>query len=379
VITVFWLSILLIFYIFIGYPLILFVLARFFPEKKNASTVVLKEIDFPSVEIILVVRNVANIITNKIDSLLSLEYPKDKLKIIVISDHSEDGTVEIIEKMGIANLRCVDNHFKSSKSACLNQAIKMSNAEILFLTDARQQHDTLSLKQLVKHFSDDRVGAVSGELILMDSETNDFAKGIDLYWRYEKMIRANESKFSSVPGVTGAVYALRREYFRPIPDETLLDDVLIPMNLVMDGKKVLFDSSALAYDVPSSDLTREKNRKTRTLAGNWQLLELNPLLLNPFKNKIWFQFVSHKILRLFAPLFLALIFVISLLLSHQLEYSLLFLLQVCAYSLAIASHFFPFLLNIPFVKPFKSFLTLMWFTVLGFWAFVTRRHLRLWK
>lgn len=377
-ITLFWLSSFLIFYIFIGYPLILLVLAKLVPNKTPCLTVDIED-DLPSVEVILVVRNVADLIVDKLDSLQALEYPKNKLKIIVISDNSEDDTVAVILKQKIAHLRCIDNSFKSSKSACLNQAIAISDAEILFLTDARQSHDSLSLKHLVKHFSDKLVGAVSGELVLTNSKSNDFARDVDIYWRYEKMIRANESKIASVPGVTGAVYAMRREFYTPIPDQTLLDDVLIPMNLILDGKRVLFDSRALAYDIPSSDILREKIRKTRTLAGNWQLLELKPSLLNPFKNSIWFQFVSHKILRLFAPLLLLMVFISTFLLSSQLEYFLLFVAQLFGYTLVLAAHFFPLLLKIPLIKPFKSFLTMMWFTVLGFWAFFTRQHLHLWK
>jgi len=278
------------------------------------------------------------------------------------------------------SILCIDNENKSSKSAGINQAIALSDAEILLLTDARQKHEASSLKHLVAHFSDSSIGAVSGELILVDPDTNEFSKGMDAYWRYEKFIRGLESDIDSVPGVTGAIYAMRREFYQPIHAETLLDDVLIPMNLIMNSKKVKFESRAIAYDVPSDDLSREKIRKTRTLAGNWQLLELNTSLLNPFKNPIWFQFMSHKILRLITPMLLLLIFVSNIyILSVSIVYILIFCGQIVAYGLVLASTFYPVLKNFKPLKIWSSFLVLMWFTWLGFWSFITRQHLAIWK
>lgn len=339
----------------------------------------MEDADLPTVEIIVVVRNVESIIKEKIESLLALDYPQDKVSILFVSDNSEDNTVSVIKSLKSNTINCIDNHFKSSKSACLNQAIALSKAEILFMTDARQKHETSSLRHLVSHFKNPVVGAVSGELILMDPDTNEFSQGMDAYWRYEKMIRAAESKIASVPGVTGAVYAMRRSAYRPIPDETLLDDVLIPMNMVLEKKTVLFDSNAHAYDIPSEDPKREKIRKTRTLAGNWQLLELRPSLLNPFKNAIFVQFISHKILRLIAPFLLLFLLISNAFLVEELFYLITFVSQIIAYGLVILSLYSKTILKLPLVKIASSFMTLMWFTLLGFWSFVTRQHLSIWK
>jgi len=375
----FWLSIILMIYIFAGYPLLLVIWKIIFSKKYEANLST-DESNLPDVDVILIVRNVESIIKIKIDSLLSLDYPKDKFKIIIISDNSTDGTVNIINQMNNDSIRCIDNKNKSSKSAGINQAIALSDAEILLLTDARQKHEPSSLKHLVAHFSDSSIGAVSGELVLIDPDTNEFSKGMDAYWRYEKFIRGLESDIDSVAGVTGAIYAMRREYYKPIPAETLLDDVLIPMNLIMNSKKVKFESKAIAYDVPSDDLSREKIRKTRTLAGNWQLLELNPSLLNPFKNPIWFQFISHKILRLITPMLLLLILFSNFyILSDSIVYVLIFSGQIVAYVLVLLSDFYLPLKNFKPLKIWRSFLVLMWFTWLGFWSFITRQHLAIWK
>lgn len=375
----FWFSIFLMFYIFAGYPILLIVWKKLFCEPYSAKPIQENSL-LPSVEVILVVRNVSEIINEKIDSLLALDYPKKKFKIIIVSDNSTDETVNIINQINNSSIRCVDNKHKSSKSAGLNQAIAMSNADILLLTDARQKHEPSSLKYLVAHFSDVSIGAVSGELILIDPDTNEFSKGMDAYWQYEKFIRGLESDIDSVAGVTGAIYAMRRECYQPIPEQTLLDDVLIPMNLIMSAKKVKFESKAIAYDVPSDDLTREKIRKTRTLAGNWQLLELKPSLLNPVRNPIWLQFISHKILRLLSPMLMLLIFISNIyIFNNNIFYTLVFFTQLIAYGLVLFAGFSPALKNFKPLRIWRSFLVLMWFTWLGFWSFITRQHLAIWK
>lgn len=373
---IFSVSLFLLMYTFVGYPLLLLLLKRTKGIKPRETD----ENYQPTVEVILIVRNVSQIIVDKIHSLQQLDYPLDKFKILIVSDQSEDDTASKIDAMKMTNVRCIKNELKSSKSACLNQAIAQSEAEVLFLTDARQTHEKHSLKELVKYFSDDSVGAVSGELIFRDPDTNDFAEGMDAYWRYEKFIRHNESQIASVPGVTGAVYAMRREYFESIPAETLLDDVLIPMNMVLKGKKVLFEPKAVAYDIPSADIEREKIRKTRTLAGNWQLLEFQPQLLNPFKNGIWLQFISHKILRLICPfLLLSILLSSALLASGSWLFSLVFYGQLAGYALVLSANYLPRLMNIKLIKMAHSFFILMWFTWLGCWSFFTRQHLTIWK
>jgi cellulose synthase/poly-beta-1,6-N-acetylglucosamine synthase-like glycosyltransferase len=380
-VLLFWAAFVFLFYTFVGYPVSLYLIDKYLVKKASDDIQgdLLDKECRPDVEVILIVRNVEQIIQKKIQSLLSLNYPKDKLSILIVSDQSEDNTVNLIESLKNPRIKCIDNKHKSSKSACLNQAIEQSDAEILLMTDARQTHEPDSLNYLVQHFTNPEIGAVSGELVLLDPETNQFAKGMDAYWRYEKFIRNLESKISSVPGVTGAIYAMRRADYQNIPDETLLDDVLIPMKMVMAGKKVLFENKAIAYDIPSDDAAREKIRKTRTLAGNWQLIEFQPQLLNPLKNKIWWQFVSHKMLRLLAPFYLLTIFFMSLYSSDNSYYKLAFLLQLIGYTIIGLAYFSPVVRKLPLVSMAQSFMTLMWFTTLGFWSFITRQHLTIWK
>ena len=371
----FWISVFLFLYTFAGYPFAIYLVSS---RRKR------KDLKFsgthPTVEIIIVVRNAEDLVADKIETIEALIYPKNKISTTFISDCSTDSTVANIKRAKNSNVKIIANEFKSTKSACLNSAIMDSKADILFLTDIRQSLDPDCVIKLITHFDDDSVGAVSGELILNNTNNSGFGEGMDAYWRYEKFIRYHESIVDSVPGVTGAVYALRRKYFKEIPSETLLDDVLIPMNLILAGKKVLFEPEAIAYDISSCDLQREKIRKTRTLAGNWQLLQLEPQLLNPFRNRIWLQFVSHKILRLIAPFLLIIILFSSFWEAfNSLMYLSFFLIQLAGYFVLLLALRFNLLLKIGIIRMAYSFVSLMYFTLLGFMYFFSGKHLELWS
>ena len=178
-----------------------------------------------------------------------------------------------------ARARLIHFEKKSTKSACLNRAIASSSADVLLLTDSRQALAEDVLVRLIAPLADKEVAAVSGELVFEQEGENDFSKGMDAYWRYEKFIRKCESDVSSTIGVTGAIYVLRRDAYIPIPDETLLDDVLIPMNAVMAGQRVLFESEAYAFDVPSSDPVREKTPQNQNYRRQFSVAQ--PVACSP--------------------------------------------------------------------------------------------------
>ena len=368
-------SVLLLTYIFAGYPAMIWLLARWRkrPAHRDASY-------RPTVEAVVVAHNEGHAIAKKINSLLALDYPADRLSILVVSDASDDDTCDLVRMAGDPRVRLLHFEEKSTKSACLNRAIAKSEAEILLLTDSRQELAKDVLLRLIAPLADPEVAAVSGELVFRTEGENDFSKGMDAYWRYEKFIRQCESAVSSAVGVTGAIYALRRDAYIPIPDETLLDDVLIPMNAVMAGQRVLFESEAYAFDVPSSDPDREKRRKTRTIAGNFQLASLAPALLNPAKNPLWWQFISHKMLRLIAPglLVVALISNWFLMTEHPLL-AASFLAQLFVHALVLLSMLFEGLRAFLPIRVIRAFHALMYFTVLGAWTFIRGRQLSSWK
>ena len=199
---------------------------------------------------------------------------------------------------------------RRGKAAVLNDLMARAGQSVFAMMDARQRVEAGAISALLENFADPQVGAASGALVY-ESAVGGAQKGAESYWGYEKFIRSCESRFWAVPGATGAFYAIRRELCRPIPENTLVDDVLIPMRAVLKGYRCLFEPSARVYDLPTTNFGLENLRKRRTLAGIWQILRLEPAIYCVFRNPIWFQWISHKFLRLLTP-FLAILAVFSL-------------------------------------------------------------------
>ncbi len=284
-----------------------------------------------------------------------------------------------------AGVRVVAFDEHRGKPAVLNDVVPNLRGEIAVLMDVRQSIAKNAIRILVHNFADAGTGAVSGELVLTGDEGREGSgdgsmDGVGFYWRYEKFIRLSESRVDSTVGVTGALYAIRRKLFEPIPADTILDDVLIPMQIVRQGFRVLFESSALASEPVSDSPTTEFRRKVRTIAGNFQLLVHHPWLLNPFANRLWLQTVSHKLFRLLCPACLVLALITNLMLLDFLFYQLTLLLQVAFYTAALVAHLAPrasrrtALLSVP-----HTFCLLNWSTVAGFGRFISGRQLVTWE
>jgi poly-beta-1,6-N-acetyl-D-glucosamine synthase len=189
---------------------------------------------------------------------------------------------------------------RRGKAAVLNDLMARAGQSIFVMMDARQQVEEGAIPRLLEHFADPQVGVVSGAMVYESAE-GAAQKGAQSYWGYETFIRRCESQFWAVPGATGALYAIRRELCRPIPDNTLVDDVLIPMRAVLNGYRCLFEPLARVVDRPTADFEQENIRKRRTLTGVWQLISIEPKIYGLFTNPIWFQWISHKFLRLLTP------------------------------------------------------------------------------
>jgi cellulose synthase/poly-beta-1,6-N-acetylglucosamine synthase-like glycosyltransferase len=292
----FWIAASLVGYSYLGYPAWLWLRSRWSPRPVRRSS------DEPSVSAVMVVRNEEAVIARKLENLLTLDYPKEKLEVVIVSDGSSDRTVEVLAEFERdPRVRVVVKTVSQGKAAGLNDAVAQASGEVLFFTDARQQIEPGALRLLIENFGDPEVGAASGELMLGDPASGETGKGMGLYWRIEKKIRELESASGSVVGATGAIYCVRRNLFQALPQGTILDDVLVPMQVVGQGSRVIFDSRARAWDSPDLGDGREFSRKVRTLSGNYQLLQLAPWLLGS-KDAIRFEFVSHKLSRLAVPL-----------------------------------------------------------------------------
>ena len=367
--TLFWSVMLLLAYTYVGYPAALWIVTRVYARRNHVSEFT------PPITIVIVVYNEEARIVKKLENCLSLDYPGELLNIIVVSDGSDDDTSTLVQSYAAQRIRLLESPQRRGKAACINDAIQSCQSEYIVLTDVRQRLDPGALRALLRNFKDENVGAVSGELVFEVGDGSGFEKGVDAYWRYEKFIRNCEGAIDSVVGVTGAIYAIRKSYFQPIPHGTILDDVLIPMNVVLQGKRVIFEPGALAFDLPEKDLAGESRRKRRTLAGNYQLLALRPAILNPFRNRIWIQFVSHKLTRLLAPLTMVTAFTTNLLLAGtSVFYTTIFIAQFALYLLALAGIWWPRSQRHVAVRIPATFFAFNWYAVLGFIEFIRNRR-----
>ncbi|WP_158790525.1 glycosyltransferase family 2 protein [Granulicella sp. L60] len=323
---IFWVCFALISYAYFGYALWLWLVASLKrrPVARKAIT--------PEISIIIAARNEERNLPEKLENLRNLDYPREKTQVIVASDGSTDNTVKILleEREWITPVILDESR---GKAGALNESIKSSSGEILVFLDARQSVDRDAISELISCFADQTVGAVSGELLLQSEDGTSKENALGIYWKIEKMVRKLESESGSVVGVTGAIYAIRRDLYTEIPSGTILDDVFVPMNVVRKGRRVIFQPSAIARDRIFSEKGKEFSRKVRTLTGNYQLLSIAPWLFSP-TNPILFRFLSHKIVRLMVPLFMVGMLVNSAL-ADGLFYRLVFYSQIIFYILAV--------------------------------------------
>jgi cellulose synthase/poly-beta-1,6-N-acetylglucosamine synthase-like glycosyltransferase len=332
----------------------------------------------PSVTAVIAVHDGARHIQAKLDGLLALDYPQGLLDIVVACDGCTDDTARLCRAMGDARIRVLEFDTRRGKAACINDAVAQARGEVLLMTDVRQRLEPDALRRLVANLGDPAVGAVSGELRLFDAHTG-FARGIDAYWRYEKLVRRAESRSGSVVGVSGALYAMHRELFRPLPPGTVLDDVLVPMQVVAAGRRVVFEPQAVAWDATSQQPQEERRRKIRTLAGNYQLIQLAPWLLLPWRNPLWFRFVSHKLLRLLAPwLLLGLALAAALLATRHALFAAVALALAAALAAVVAGRRMPSLGGRLPVRLLTAFCYLNLFAAQALVAFARNRRLHLW-
>ncbi|MCK4537873.1 MAG: glycosyltransferase family 2 protein [Candidatus Krumholzibacteria bacterium] len=373
--TAFWISFLFITYTYAGYPFILFLLARFFQMKVHRAT----PDDPPSVSIIIAAKNEETNIRKRLENLLAQDYPSGKMEIIVISDGSSDSTGTIVnEYVGTwppgdpenSTILLITHTENRGKPAALNAGLEIATGDVIVFTDARQEFESNAISELIANFGDPGVGAVSGELMFRKDGDTAIRAEMGLYWNYEKWIRKTESRIHSVAGATGGIYAARRSLVEALPEPVILDDVMVPMRAVLKGYRTVFESRAIAWDTVSKDLAQEKKRKVRTLLGNYQLIQLMPELLTPGKNPIFFQFVSHKFMRLLVPFFLIMMS-LSAAMTGEGPYIIFFLATV---AFAVFPLFEKRLSSVPLAGKIASvsraFFSLNYFALLAFLRFI---------
>lgn len=324
----FWVATAFVAYAYFGYAAWLWVLSHVRPWP------LLRGDFLPSVSIVMVVRDEEKALPRKLQNLASLDYPSDRVDLIIVSDGSSDSTAQILaEAAKSARCRALIFDDLKGKSSRLNDALAIATGEIVLFVDARQEIERDALRLLMENFVEKSVGCASGELMLGDATKGEAVKGMGAYWRVEKKVREWESTSGSVVGATGALYAIRRSLVVPLPEDTILDDVFLPMHVARQGARVIFDDRARAWDSPDLGNKREFKRKVRTLTGNYQLLQIVPWIFSG-ENPLRFRFVSHKLLRLIVPFALAVMLVSSLFVT-QTFYRAAFFAQILFYAFAL--------------------------------------------
>lgn len=347
-------------YTYVIYPALAVLLGAWHERRRGRRT---RAMVPQPVAVIIPAYNEAHCIADKVRNVLEANYPRHLLRVVVVSDGSSDATVQRARSINDPRVTVLELPGRQGKAAAINAGVAAAPTPVLIMTDAAELFDRQAIACLVEGLADPEVGAVSGELKFVDAHTG-VSRDLGLYWRYEKAIRLAESRLGSMVGVSGAIYALRRACFRPLPTDTILDDVAIPFEVIAQGYRVRFEPRAQAYEQTTATLAQEFARKRRTLAGNYQLLLRYWRLLIPFASPIAVQFLSHKVFRLFVPYALLGVFAGSAFLPEPWR-SLLLAVQLGFYGLAFAASRLGARARLPlFTFPY-TFCALNWAAVVG--------------
>lgn len=338
--AVFWISLFIIFYTYIGYGLFVYFLVlikrNFY---KKSKPVVYDNKELPTCSLVIAAYNEEGVIQEKIENTLFLSYPPELLKIYFVTDGSTDNTVEIIKKYPQLNLLHSDE--RRGKIAAMDRAMSYLDSEIVVFTDANTFLNRDAIIAICQNYSDPSVGGVAGEKrVSFDDKADASSAGEGMYWKYESQLKKWDSELYSVVGTAGELFSIRRVLYQAVPPNTILDDFMISMQIAAEGYKIVYEPNAFAVETASANVQEELKRKIRIAAGGMQAVFKLKELLNPFKRPILsFQYISHRVLRwTVTPLLLLLVFVLNLyfaIFEERQLYAILFIFQVFFYSLAI--------------------------------------------
>jgi len=362
-------TLIIILYIYFGYPLVIYLLRQIFTKTDKEHQEKINNNYFPYISLFIPAYNEEKVIKTKIKNSLELKYPKDRIEIVVVSDGSTDNTNSIAKNF-TDKIRLYNYPKRDGKTNLINKTIPKLRGEIIVFSDASALLEKDALLKLTKHFFDEKIGCVSGKYKILDQKKSTRAKGESIYWNYETFIKKQESKFYSILGAHGALYAMRKGLIKKLPENAINDDYILPMYAVKGGYRAIYEEEAIAWEIAKTSTLGEITRRKRISVGNFQQLIILKTLLNPFKGRISFEFISHKLLRGFAFIFMILLFIINLFLHSPFYITLLFM-QIIFYMLGIIG----FILRVKQIKlkiftlPFYIFL-INYASLLGFIEFL---------
>lgn len=327
-------SLLVIAYAYVGYGALIWLISRFVRHRSRMSD------ELPPVSVVIAAYNEAAIIGARIENLLALDYPSDRLELMVVTDGCTDGTEAVVARYSDLDprVRLLSRSVRSGKVNALNAAIPLAKGEIVVGSDANCFFKPDCLRQLVRHFGDPTVALVAGEKRIHQGEGT-VSLGEGLYWRYESWLKTLDSKVSTALGATGEVFAVRKQFYSPLPKDAIIEDFMLSMGLVQAGYRVVYEPRAIATEDASASIADEFKRKVRIVAGGWQaVVRLWPLLL-PTRGLVSFQYVSHRVLRwILVPSLLPMALGANLALAVQGRYQALLVLQLGLYLAAFCGY-----------------------------------------
>ena len=334
-----WTSIGTIIYTYAGYPALLFIFSRFSGMLRSKST--FAEPELPPVTIIIPAYNEGHIVPEKVKNTYELDYPKDKLHIIWVTDGTTDNTYKLLS--GFQGLSVLHTKERKGKMHAMTRGLKAATTSMVIFTDANSMLNREAVTEVVRMFSDPETGCVTGEKrIVFTAKQKAAGAGEGLYWHYESWIKNLESATGSVIGAAGELFALRRELYEEVSNDTILDDFTISIMILLKGYRIKYASKARGTESASASVKEELKRKIRIATGDIQVLVRKPGLMNPFKYGMntW-KYISHKVLRwTLVPLAFPVALISNLFLlgsSHASDmYFLLFFLQIVFYLLVIS-------------------------------------------
>ena len=371
-VIVFWAALLLVAYTYFIYPLLLWLLTA---GRRRPDYAPLDE--WPCTSLIIAAYNEEAILRAKLENALGLDYPVDKLEIVVVSDESTDGTDAIAEEFVPRGVRVHRVPERGGKTAAQNVGVGLARGEVLVFTDANSMYAPEALKRLLAPLADDKIGCVCGELQYADSEEGGVGKGEGAYWSYEQFLKQRESMLSSTLGANGAIYALRRELFEELGND-IISDFIMPIRVWRRGYFVVYEPKAIATELSGGSFRDEFRRRRRIISRSLYGLWTQRGVLNPFAHFFFaFQMFSHKVLRWLVPVLLLVALGANIALAGDPFYRILLALEVAFMASAVLGYALPERLGqlMPFYVP-AYFCAINYGALLGVLNFITgRRHI----
>lgn len=376
--AIFFISAALLLYNYLIYPAVVILLAR-----RRASTPAQNAAGnrpLPAVTLIIAAYNEERVIEAKIRNSLETDYPRERLHVLVVSDGSTDATPQIVQGFRNEGVQSLHEPARRGKTAALNRAVAHATSEIVVFSDANNMFEKNALRELVRHFSDPRIGGVCGLKQIYDSSERESSQGDSLYWKYESAIKESESRLGSITNADGEIFAVRRGLYEPVDDTVINDDAEITLLLARKGYRVLYERRAISHEHASIRIEDDFHVKVRMVSGGFQTVARHWTFLLLPRSWFAFSFISHKLLRWLAPEFMILIAASSLWLISRPFFFGMVILQGIFYSLALVGWLGRHGVgrNTVFYVPFYL-CAMNLAALLGLWRFLTGTQTTQWR